>query len=76
MIFSVYGLVFLLALTLLDPNVVQFIYLQVELVLLEFRKLPLRLKLEWDIYQIKHGRDRYMKMAEQILKDLNKDEQV
>lgn len=74
MILSIYGLVFLLALTLLDPNVVQFIYLQVELVLLELRKLPLRLKLEWDIYRIKHDHNRYLRMAEEILKDLKKDE--
>jgi hypothetical protein len=72
--FAIYGLVFLLALSLLDPNVVQFIYLQVELVLLELRKLPLRVKLEWDIYHIKNGHARYLKMADEILKDLNKDE--
>jgi hypothetical protein len=74
MIFSIYGLVFLLALLLVDPNIVQFIYLQLELLLLEIRKLPLRIKLEWDIYHIKHDRNRYLKMAEEILKDLNKDE--
>jgi hypothetical protein len=76
MLFSIYGLVFLLALLLVEPNVVQFIYLQLELLLLELRKLPLRIRLEWDIYHIKRDRNRYLKMANEILKELNKDEQV
>lgn len=73
MVFSIYGLAFLVALCLLDQNFIQYIYLQAEVLVLELRKIPMRIRLEWDIYRIKHDHDRYLKMAEEILKDLNKD---
>ena len=47
-----------------------FFYLQVLRFSQFLRALPLRLKLEWEIYKIKNSHDKYLKMAEQITKEL------
>ena len=39
-------------------------------VALELRKIPLLIRLEWDIFWIKRSKDRYLKMAEKIRKEL------
>ena len=45
-------------------------YLQVLRFSQFLRVLPLRIRLEWDLYWIRHSRDKYLKMAEQITKEL------
>ena len=39
-------------------------------VALELRKIPMLIRLEWDIFWIKRSKDRYLKMAEKIRKEL------
>jgi hypothetical protein len=41
---------------------------------LEIRKVPMRLKLEWDIYFMKTDMKKYMRMAEELRKELGVDE--
>ena len=67
---------FLLALCIIDFNVVRFLDLQLQRLGLALRAFPMRLKLEYDIFIIRHNKRKYLKMAEEILKDLQKDEQV
>ena len=40
-------------------------------VALELRKIPLLLRLEWDIFWIKRNKDHYLKLAEKIRKELD-----
>ena len=37
---------------------------------LELRKIPLLIRLEWDVFWIKRSKNRYLKMAEKIRKEL------
>ena len=67
---------FLLALCIIDFNIVHYLDLQLRRLGLALRAFPLRLKLEYDIFIIRHNKRKYLKMAEEILKDLQKDEQV
>lgn len=68
---------FLIALCIIDFNIVRFLDLQVKRFELAVEKFFFRLKLEWDIFIIKYNKRKYLKMAQEILKDLeNKDEQV
>ena len=53
-----------------NERLTHFVYLQLLRFSQFLRVLPLRLRLEWDIYWIRHSRDKYLKMAEQITKDL------
>ena len=53
-----------------EENRTHFFYLQVLRFSQFLRALPLRLELEWEIYKIKHSRDKYLKIAEQITKEL------
>lgn len=63
-------------LCLLDDSFTAFVSLVLQGLLLELRKIPMRIRLEWDIFMIKFSRKRHLDMAKQILKDLGKDEQV
>ena len=65
---------FLLALCIIDFNVVKFLDLQLQGLQLALRAFPLRLKLEYDIFIIRYNKRKYLKMAEEILKDLNKED--
>ena len=65
---------FLLALCIIDFNVVHYLDLQLQRLGLALRSLPLRLKLEYDIFIIKHNKRKYLKMAAEIIKDLEKNE--
>jgi hypothetical protein len=38
--------------------------------LLEIRKVPLRIKLELDLLVIKYNRGRHLRMAKELLKDI------
>ena len=53
-----------------SENRTHFFYLQVLRFSQFLRVLPLRIRLEWDLYWIRHSRDKYLKMAEQITKEL------
>ena len=61
---------FLLALCIIDFNIVKFLDLQLQVLQLAIRALPLRLKLEYDIFFIRFNKRKYLKMADEILKDL------
>lgn len=67
--------VFVIALCVIDHNIIHWLYLQFKRAELAVEKFFFRLKLEYDIYMIKHNKKKYLKMAQEILKDLeNKDE--
>lgn len=66
--------VFILALTALDRNVIPFLYLQFERLSLAIEKFFFRLKLEVDIFVIKYNKQKYLKMAKEILQELRPDE--
>lgn len=38
---------------------------------LELRKIPFLIRLEWDVFWIKRNKRKYLKMAEQIRKELD-----
>ena len=72
----IYFFVFLTALCVVDFNVVRFLYLQFKRLELALEKFFFRIKLEYDILIIRYNKRKYLKMAQEILKDRNKDEQV
>ena len=73
----IYFFVFILALIIIDFNVAHWIYLQFKRFELAVEKFFFRIKLEFDIFIIRYNKRKYLKMAKEILKDLeNKDEQV
>jgi hypothetical protein len=61
-------------LIILDYNFVHFFDLQLKRLWLELRKVPVRLKLEWDIYFMKNNMKKYMRMAQELRKELGVDE--
>lgn len=61
-------------LILLDFNFVHFFDLQLKRLWLEARKAPMRIKLEWDIFFMKNDMKKYMRMAEELRKELRIDE--
>lgn len=68
---------FVIALCIIDFNVIRFLDLQLKRAELAVEKFFFRIRLEYDIFMIKRSKDKYLKMAKEILKDLeNKDEQV
>lgn len=73
----IYFFVFILALIIIDFNVAHWIYLQFKRFELAVEKFFFRIRLEFDIFIIRYNKRKYLKMAKEILKDLeNKDEQV
>ena len=67
---------FLIALCIIDFNIVHFLYLQYKRAELAVEKFFFRIKLEFDIFIIRYNKRKYLKMAKEILADLQKDEQV
>ena len=68
---------FLIALCIIDFNVVHFLYLQVQRLILAVEKFFFRIRLEFDILLIRYNKRKYLKIAKEILADLeNKDEPV
>lgn len=68
---------FVIALCIIDFNVIRFLDLQLKRAELAVEKFFFRIRLEYDIFMIKRSKDKYLKMAKEILKDLeSKDEQV
>lgn len=63
-------LLLLFCLAFVDHETLDWVNLRVAQIELFFKSLPLRLKLEWDIYQIRRNKDKYLKMAEEICKEL------
>ncbi|AGK86730.1 hypothetical protein S-CBP2_0024 [Synechococcus phage S-CBP2] len=76
MINYIYFFVFILALIIIDFNVAHWIYLQYKRFELAVETFFFRIRLEFDIFIIRYNKRKYMKMAQEILKDLEKDEQV
>lgn len=73
----IYFFVFILALIIIDFNVAHWIYLQFKRFELAVEKFFFRIRLEFGIFIIRYNKRKYLKMAKEILKDLeNKDEQV
>lgn len=64
----------LVFLCLIDPWFACFLLICFEYAWLQVRKFPLLLRLKWQLFWIKHDQQRYLKLAEQIRKDI--DEQV
>ena len=63
----------LLIAALVDPWFGLILHICVEQLLLQIRKFPLMLKLRWDIFWIMRSKRKYLKMAEQIRKSLEVD---
>jgi hypothetical protein len=55
----------------LDESFTVFVSLVIKAILLEIRKVPLRIKLELDLLSIKYNRGRHLRMAKELLKDIN-----
>lgn len=72
----IYFFAFLAALCIIDFNIIHFLYLQLKRFELAVEKFFFRIRLEYDIYIIRYNKHKYLKMAQEILKDFNKDEQV
>ena len=53
-----------------DPWFKQLCILLWQAVAIELRKIPFLIRLEWDIFWIKRNKNRYLKMAEKIRKEL------
>ena len=63
---------FLLALCIIDFNIVHYLYLQYKRLELAVEMFFFRIKLEWGIFIIKYNKRKYLKMAQEILEDLEK----
>jgi len=63
-------LLILLFLVYIDPKSRMTAHIIVEQLFLDARRLPLRLRLEWDIFWIRRNKNRYLDMAKKIQKDL------
>lgn len=70
----IYFFVFVGALCVIDFNIVRFLHLQFKRFELAVESFFFRLKLEFDIFIIRYNKRKYLKMAQEILKDLNNDE--
>ena len=68
----IYFFVFILALIIIDFNVAHWIYLQYKRFELAVETFFFRIKLEFDIFIIQYNKRKYLKMAQEILKDLEK----
>lgn len=69
---------FLAALCIIDFNIVRLLVLQVKRLELAVERFLFQIRLEFDILVIRYNKRRYLKMAKEILNDLEKkaDEQV
>lgn len=63
---------FLIALCIIDFNIVHFLYLQFKRLELAVEKFFFRIKLEFDIFIMRYNKRKYLKMAQEILQDLEK----
>lgn len=61
---------FLIALCIIDFNIVQFFYLQFKRLGLAIETFFFRIRLEWDIFFMRFNKRKYLKMAQEILKDI------
>jgi hypothetical protein len=57
-----------------DPRFAVLLKLCLDSIALEFRRIPLKLKLEWELYWCKRSMRKYLRMAEEIRKDLANDQ--
>jgi hypothetical protein len=55
-----------------DFNVVHFLYLQFKRLELAIEKFFFRIRLEWGIFIMRYNKRKYLKMAQEILEDLEK----
>lgn len=66
----IYFLLFLAALCFLDRNIIDWLFLQVKRLELAIEKFFFRIKLEFDIFIIRYNKHKYLKMAKEILNDI------
>ncbi|AGK86704.1 hypothetical protein S-CBP42_0054 [Synechococcus phage S-CBP42] len=59
-----------------DPWFALFLKICLDSIVLEVRKLPLKLKLEWEIYWCKRSMKKYLRMADEIIKERAAADQV
>lgn len=55
----------------LDPWFKELCCILIAAVRLELIKIPMLIRLEWDVFWMKRNTNKYLKMAEQIRKDLD-----
>ena len=55
---------------IIDPWFALYVDVYTRYLALQIRVIPMRLRLEWDLFFIRRQRDKYLRMAEQIRKDL------
>ena len=55
---------------ILDPWVALFFDLTLRYIYVQIRMIPMRIRLEWSLFWIRHSQRKYLRMAEQIRKDL------
>lgn len=56
-----------------DPWFKELCTILIQAVAIELRKIPFLIRMEWDIFWIKRNKRKYLKMAEQIRKQLEDD---
>lgn len=66
----IYFFAFLAALVIVDFNVIRYLWLKWQELCLNVERFLFRLKLEKDILLIRYNKRKYLKMAQDILKDL------
>jgi hypothetical protein len=66
----IYFFAFLAALAIVDFNVIRYLWLKWQELGLNIERFLFRLKLEKDILLIRYNKHKYLKMAQDILKDL------
>ena len=60
----------LIAWCIIDPWFALLLDIFLRWIALEVRFIPMRIRLEWQLFMIRVQRDKYLRMAEQIRKDL------
>lgn len=59
-----------------DPWFALFLKICVDFIVLEAKRIPLKLKLEWEIYWCKRSMKKYLRMADEIIKERDAANQV
>ena len=58
-----------------DPWFKEMCIILIQAVAIELRKIPFLIRLEWDVFWMKRNTNKYLKMAEQIRKQLDETNQ-
>ena len=54
-----------------DPWFKELCIILIQGIAIELRKIPFLIRMEWDIFWMKRNKNKYLKMAEQIRKELD-----